>query len=122
MNSDGFQESGGAAALTGRSADSRVNLSTLGLRFNVDLKGSQQEQSWLSLRGGLGRRHASGDLNPATSVAWRGGDPRPVTYVPDRDHDAAIDAAYFKKYGKGAPSQHITSADAKTTTLRIEPS
>lgn len=53
-------------------------------------------------------------------VSWRG-DTRPVTYVPDRDHDAAIDAAYFNKYGKGAPSQHITSADAKTTTLRVEP-
>jgi hypothetical protein len=53
-------------------------------------------------------------------VSW-GGDTREVTYVPDREHDDAIDAAYFAKYGKGAPSQHITSADAKTTTLRIEP-
>jgi hypothetical protein len=54
-------------------------------------------------------------------VAWRSGDPRSVTYVPDRDHDEAIDAAYFKKYGRGAPSQHITSPEAKTTTLRVEP-
>ncbi|BAV96125.1 S8 family serine peptidase [Lysobacter enzymogenes] len=71
--SDAFQETGGAAALSGRSAESKVDLSTLGVRFNLDLKGSQQEQSWLSLRGGLGRRHASGDLTPVTQVAWRGG-------------------------------------------------
>jgi hypothetical protein len=37
------------------------------------------------------------------------------------DDDAAIDAAYFAKYSKGAPGQHITSATAKTTTLRIVP-
>lgn len=92
VNSDGFQESGGAAALTGRSADSRVNLSTLGLRFNVDLKGSQQEQSWLSLRGGLGRRHASGDLNPATSVAWRGGEAFQVHGAPLADDATLLEA------------------------------
>ncbi|MGJ7903821.1 autotransporter domain-containing protein [Lysobacter sp. 1R34A] len=92
VNSDGFQESGGAAALTGRSADSRVNLSTLGLRFNVDLKGSQQEQSWLSLRGGLGRRHASGDLSPATSVAWRGGEAFQVHGAPLADDATLLEA------------------------------
>jgi subtilase-type serine protease len=92
VKSDGFQESGGAAALTGRSADSRVNLSTLGLRFNVDLKGSQQEQSWLSLRGGLGRRHASGDLNPATSVAWRGGNTFQVHGAPLADDATLLEA------------------------------
>lgn len=54
-------------------------------------------------------------------VSWRG-DPRPVTYIPDHSNDAAIDSAYFAKYGNGAPSRHITSSDAKTTTLRIEPS
>ncbi|UJB19844.1 MULTISPECIES: autotransporter domain-containing protein [Lysobacter] len=82
VSTDAFQESGGAAALSGRSADSRVNLSTLGLRFNVNLKGSQQDDSWLSLRGGLGRRHASGDLTPETAVAWRGGNAFTVSGAP----------------------------------------
>ncbi|HEY5805258.1 MAG TPA: autotransporter domain-containing protein [Lysobacter sp.] len=71
--SDRFVESGGVAALTGEAADTRVDLSTLGVRFNFNLKAAQQQDSWLSLRGGLGRRHASGDLAPAASVAWTGG-------------------------------------------------
>ncbi|HEY0503038.1 MAG TPA: autotransporter domain-containing protein, partial [Lysobacter sp.] len=73
VKTDGFQELGGVAALNGSGTDNRVNLSTLGLRFNVNLKGSQQQDSWLSLRGGIGRRHASGDVVPAATVAWDGG-------------------------------------------------
>jgi hypothetical protein len=53
-------------------------------------------------------------------ISWRG-QIRDVTYTPDSTQDDAIDAAYFAKYGKGAPSQHITSAAAKSTTLRIDP-
>lgn len=53
-------------------------------------------------------------------VSWRGS-PRPVIYVPGHTNDTAIGAAYFDKYGRGAPSQPITCADAKTTTPRIEP-
>ncbi|WP_347977761.1 DUF2255 family protein [Microbacterium sp. ProA8] len=53
-------------------------------------------------------------------VSW-GGRTHPVTYIPDRTRDPDIDDAYFAKYGRGAPSQHITSSVAKTTTLRIEP-
>lgn len=92
VSSDGFQETGGAAALTGRGADSRVNLSTVGLRFNVNLKGSQQDDSWLSLRGGLGRRHATGDLNPETSVAWRGANAFTVQGAPLADDATLLEA------------------------------
>ncbi|KRA70628.1 hypothetical protein ASD78_17440 [Lysobacter sp. Root667] len=73
VGSDGFQESGGVAALTGASADQRLDLSTLGLRFNVGLKGAQQEEAWLSLRGGIGRRHVGGAETPSVAVAWRNG-------------------------------------------------
>ena len=73
VSTDAFQESGGAAALNGEGADSRVNLATIGLRFDVNLKAAHQEVSWLSLRGGIGRRHASGDLVPAAVVAWDAG-------------------------------------------------
>lgn len=90
--SDAFQETGGAAALSGRSAESKVDLSTLGVRFNVDLKGSQQEESWLSLRGGLGRRHASGDLTPVTQVAWRGGVGFDAAGAPLADHATLVEA------------------------------
>lgn len=53
-------------------------------------------------------------------ISWRG-DTRDVTYTPDHSDDAAIDGAYFAKYGTGAPSQQITSDAAKATTLRIDP-
>ncbi|QWP78254.1 autotransporter domain-containing protein [Lysobacter sp. K5869] len=90
--SDAFQETGGAAALSGRSAESKVDLSTVGVRFNLDLKGSQQEQSWLSLRGGLGRRHASGDLTPVTQVAWRGGVGFDAAGAPLADNATLVEA------------------------------
>jgi len=89
---DAFQETGGAAALSGASAESEVDLATLGVRFNVDLKGSQQDQSWLSLRGGLGRRHASGDLTPVTQVAWRGGSAFAVAGAPLADDSTLVEA------------------------------
>ncbi|WP_064746758.1 autotransporter domain-containing protein [Lysobacter antibioticus] len=91
VDSDRFQEEGGAAALSGRSAESRVNLSTLGVRFNVNLKGSQQEDSWLSLRGGIGRRHASGDLRPEVDVAWRGGEAFRIHGAPLADNATLVE-------------------------------
>lgn len=74
VSGNGFQEAGGAAALSGRSRDSRLDLSTVGLRFNVDLQAASQDRSWLSVRGAVGRRHAGGDVTPSAAVAWRGGD------------------------------------------------
>ena len=53
-------------------------------------------------------------------IAWRG-QTRNVTFTSDSTYDSAIDATYFAKYGKGAPSQYITSATAKTTALRVDP-
>ncbi|MFC5568504.1 autotransporter domain-containing protein [Lysobacter yangpyeongensis] len=92
VETDGFQERGGIAALTGRSSDQQVNLSTLGLRFNVDLKGAQQDESWLSLRGGIGRRHASGDLASETSVAWSGGNVFTVRGTPLAEDSTLVEA------------------------------
>ncbi|QQP96917.1 autotransporter domain-containing protein [Lysobacter enzymogenes] len=92
VKTDAFQETGGAAALSGRSAQSKVDVSTLGVRFNLDLKGSQQDQSWLSLRGGLGRRHASGDLTPVAQVAWRGGAAFDTAGAPLADDATVLEA------------------------------
>jgi subtilase-type serine protease len=81
-SSDRFVERGGVAALAGQVADSRINLSTLGLRFNLNLKVAEQKESWLSLRGGVARRHASGDLSSTASLAWQGGGAFDVYGVP----------------------------------------
>jgi hypothetical protein len=54
------------------------------------------------------------------AVNW-GGQTRDVTYTLDDSHDAAIDAAYAAKYGKGSATRAITSAAATETALRIDP-
>ncbi|WP_460824124.1 autotransporter domain-containing protein [Lysobacter olei] len=70
VQADGFTEAGGVAALSGSDAESAVDLGTVGLRFNAGLKGAQQSQEWLSVRGAIARRHVSGDRMPTTAMAW----------------------------------------------------
>ena len=95
-DTDGFQEEGGLTALSGEGTDGDVGLATAGVRFNVNLKGAQQDESWLSLRGGLGYRDASGDLSPAATVAWTGGDAFVVRGAP------LADSATVAELGFGA--------------------
>lgn len=73
VKADRFTEIGGSTALTVANADSSVNLTTAGVRFGLGLAGSSQQPGWLQLRGGVGYRHASGDLNSPTSASWSGG-------------------------------------------------
>ena len=72
LDSDGFKEMGGAAALQGRSADTRVDLSTVGVRFNTNLRGTGQQQTWLSLQGSLGYRHAGGNQVRLSEASFDG--------------------------------------------------
>ncbi|WP_058835917.1 autotransporter domain-containing protein [Luteimonas abyssi] len=74
VSADAFTESGGAAALSGQTRDVRADLTTGGVRFDVNLKGSQQEETWVGLRGGVGYRKTGGELVPWTDVAFAGGD------------------------------------------------
>lgn len=73
VDSDRFVESGGAAALTGETDGMRANVSTVGVRFERGVKSANQDASWLVVHGGLGWRHASGDVEAATAAAWNGG-------------------------------------------------
>ncbi|MGX5797739.1 autotransporter outer membrane beta-barrel domain-containing protein, partial [Pseudomonas sp. E2-15] len=73
QRSEGFKERGGMAALKGKRSKENVNLTTGGVRVNIDLGKAQIGPSWLSLRGGLAYTHASGDLQPTTQAAWDGG-------------------------------------------------
>lgn len=75
VQSQGFAENGGASALTVGRASSSVDVTTAGVRFDRNLKGTGQEQTWLSLRGGLGYRHAGGDLVPASTAQFAGSNP-----------------------------------------------
>ncbi len=74
LDTDGFSEDGGAAALGVQSADARVDLTTVGVRWDVALRGTGQEQAWLSLRGNLGYRHAGGDQLHSARAGWDGTD------------------------------------------------
>ena len=74
LDTDAAVEDGGAAALALGASSERVDLTTAGLRFDVALRGSQQDQSWLSLRGNLGYRYAGGDQIRSTQAAWSGGE------------------------------------------------
>ena len=90
MSHDRIEESGGAAALAGASSDSKVGVGTVGARFNANLKGSQQEQTWLSLRGMLGYRKTNGDdQTPETTLAFAEGPTFVVAGAPLTD-DAIV--------------------------------
>ncbi len=64
----GFEESGGSAALSGRSSSDDITTFTLGLRGKtaVELGGDKQA----ALYGGLGWRHAAGDVDTSRSLAF----------------------------------------------------
>ncbi|WP_269583371.1 autotransporter domain-containing protein [Roseibium sp. Sym1] len=70
LHTDGFTESGGAAALTVNAANSSATFSTLGLRAggSFDLG-----QAVLKVHGGLGWQHAFGALNPSVQNSFAGG-------------------------------------------------
>src|SRR5690606_3548431 len=74
VESDAFQESGGAAALTGQTRDVNADLTAGGIRFDASLAASGQPQTWLNLRGGIGYRKTGRELVPWTDAALRGGE------------------------------------------------
>ncbi len=69
LHTDGFQEEGGAAALTGYAQDQDLATTTLGLRGEARLS----DELPLTVRGMLGWRRAYGDINPTALMAFAGG-------------------------------------------------
>ena len=70
LHSDGFTESGGAAALRGTSEDTDATFTTLGLRGSTsfDVNGAI-----LTAKGMLGWRHAYGDRTPTADMRFAAG-------------------------------------------------
>jgi len=70
LHTDGFRETGGAAALIGTSADTDATFTTLGLRAQTtfNLGGAN-----LTAKATLGWRHAFGDVTPLASLRFAGG-------------------------------------------------
>ena len=123
QRSEGFKERGGMAALKSKGSKENVNLTTGGVRVNLDLGKAQIGPSWLSLRGGLAYTHASGDLQPTTQAAWDGGRVMSVSGAPlDRlstrlelgatarlSRDSSLDFGFSQQRGERTRDQSVTA-------------
>jgi outer membrane autotransporter protein len=90
LHTDGFRETGGAAALTGASANTDATFTTLGLRAatTFTLGGAS-----LTARGTLGWRHAFGDVTPLAGLRFAaGGNGFGIGGVPIARNAAVIEA------------------------------
>ncbi|WP_245417599.1 autotransporter domain-containing protein [Aminobacter sp. AP02] len=101
-STDAFAETGGSAALS--SAETRFDstTTTLGLRAATDVSFGGTAAT---VRGGLGWRHAFGDVSPSSIVAFAGGDSFTVYGAPiARDAllvEAGLDVAISSKASLG---------------------
>ncbi len=100
-----------------------VNLTTGGVRLNLDLGKAQIGPSWLSVRGALAYTHASGDLQPSTQAAWDGAGVMTVSGAPlDRlstrmelgatarlTRASAIDLSFTRQRGERTRDQSLTA-------------
>ncbi len=90
--SDRINESGGAAALTGRRQAFDLGFSTLGLRAAATVT-APSDTTVVTVRGTLGWRHAFGDMTPEQRLAFRaGGSPFTVVGVPIARDSLIIEA------------------------------
>ncbi|MBS0251976.1 MAG: autotransporter domain-containing protein [Proteobacteria bacterium] len=90
LHTDGFRETGGAAALTSAAAETDATFSTLGLRASTTFVLNSAN---LTARGALGWRHAFGDLTPLLIMQFAGGsDAFTIGGVPIAQDAAAMEA------------------------------
>ncbi|CAN7151498.1 autotransporter domain-containing protein [Bosea sp. LjRoot90] len=99
LRSDRFNETGGAAALTSNSDDMNLGYSTLGLRASTTAHVQGMD---LTLRGGLGWRHAFGDVDPKLTLAFAGSTPFSVAGLPIAKNAALVEAGLDIALGANA--------------------
>ncbi len=89
LKTDGYTESGGAAALRAKGQTTDTTFTTLGTRASssFELAGAQA-----AARGSLGWRHAFGDVNPVAAQALSAGNSFTVAGVPIAKDSAMIEA------------------------------
>ena len=118
LRTDGFSETGGAAALTSWGSFADATFSTLGVRASTEFTvGSVAATA----KGSAGWRHAFGDTTPASTFAFAGGGAFTVLGVPIAQDSAVIDAgvdvslapnvdlgiSYGGQFGAGAFDQSV---------------
>jgi subtilase-type serine protease len=92
LRTDGFNEAGGAAALSGHSGSTDVTFSTLGLRASTDFSLYGMATT---ARGSLGWRHAYGDVTPTALLAFAGGGSSfSIAGVPVGQDSVAVEAGF----------------------------
>lgn len=84
----GFHESGGSAALHGKSRTDNLANTTLGIRLNTDFQVGNKDGR---LRTSLGWRHAMGDISPSKSMAFADGQNFMVNGVPQARNSALVE-------------------------------
>ena len=118
LNTDGFTESGGSAALTASSDTQSTTFTTLGIRTVLGVTDRIQTT------GMIGWRHAFGDIDPLSIVSLAGSNPFTVTGAPIAEdalvtelgfeaklsENAFLSASYDGQFGNGATT-HGFNAD-----------
>ncbi|MGO4447437.1 autotransporter domain-containing protein [Phyllobacterium sp. TAF24] len=98
LKTDGFTETGGITALSGRSDTTDLTTTTLGLRASHRF--IMSDTTVLTARGMAGWRHAFGDTTPEASLAFSGGNAFSVDGLPVAEDTALVEAGLDFGIGK----------------------
>ncbi|HTK02929.1 MAG TPA: autotransporter domain-containing protein, partial [Bordetella sp.] len=123
LRTRGFSESGGDAALQGQGNRNQVAATTLGVHGQYSFESGDSQGR---LRGTVGWRHAYGDVNPTTTMAFSGSQPFTVAGTPIARDSAVLElgvdmavtkhttvgVAYGGQFGAGN-SQNTGSIDVR---------
>ncbi len=99
LRSRAFQESGGSAALSGASQTNQTTTSTLGLRGRQALTLGEFQGGFSA---GAGWRHAFGDVNPTSRLAFDAGNAFTVAGAPIARNAAVLEAGLDAQVGRRA--------------------
>jgi outer membrane autotransporter protein len=97
LRSRAFRESCGSAALSGASQNNQTTTTTLGVRGRQALTLDKFEGS---ITAGAGWRHAFGDLNPTTKMAFDAGNAFTVAGAPIARNAALLEADFETSMGR----------------------
>jgi len=99
LKTDDFNETGAVTALQGWGDSAGIGYSTLGLRASTDL---DLQGMAVKLRGGLAWRHAFGDTDPKTTLAFTGSNAFTIGGLPIARDAALVEAGLDVAIGRGA--------------------
>lgn len=99
LETDGFREQGGAAALSANGNTDDVTLTTLGLRWSADIGNADLPATFSGM---LGWRHAIGDLTPSSRFAFSSGSPFVIEGVSLPRNTAVLEASLTAQISKTA--------------------